>query len=33
MNAIDYIPLLFVGIAFFSLAFKMVTRYLQARAL
>ena len=33
MHTIDYIPLLFVGIAFFSLAFKMMTRYLQARAL
>ena len=33
MHTIDYIPLLFIGIAFFSLAFKMMTRYLQARAL
>ncbi len=33
MHTIDYIPILFVGIAFFSLAFKMLTRYLQARAL
>ena len=33
MHTIDYIPILFVEIAFFSLAFKMMTRYLQARAL
>jgi len=33
MHTIDYIPILFVGIAFFSLAFKMMTRYLQSRAL
>jgi len=33
MHTVDYIPILFVGVAFFSLAFKMMSRYLQARAL
>ena len=33
MHTIDNIPILFVGIVFFSLAFKMMSRYLQARAL
>ncbi len=33
MHTIDYIPLFFVGIAFFFIAFKMMARYLQARAL
>jgi hypothetical protein len=33
MHTVDYIPLLFVGTVFFYLTFKMMARYLQARAL
>ena len=32
MHTIDYIPLAFVGFVFSSLAFKMMIRYLRARA-
>ena len=33
MHTVDYIPLLFVGTVFLYLTFKMMARYLQARAL
>jgi len=33
MHTVDYIPLLFVGTVFLYLTFKMMSRYLQARAL
>ena len=33
MDTVNYIPLLFVGTVFFYLTFKMMARYLQARAL
>ena len=33
MHTVDYIPLLVVGTVFFYLTFKMMSRYLQARAL